>query len=412
MRPEIIPVDTEARPLLEALFQLYCYDFSEILGLDVGDDGRFPGPALGGYFTDPRRHAFLIRVDGKPAGFALVNEGSRLSGDASVRDMAEFFVMRRYRRQGVGEGAAHLLFDRFRGRWEVREKLENTAGTAFWRRIIARYTAGRFEDCAWDDERWRGPVQRFDAGISTPSASRLPVARLLARAGHRLSFGEDRRTRQPSSDRLSPTKHRPRRSSKTTAMNEVFTLMKASPCWARGRSTGDSRLGERSHVVDLDAALHPMGEGLTDSGQEVLRSRVRDGLRGHAPIRETPHREHLFAVLRVPRQRAIRVSVAIRRVLHVDDAARIRRPERTYPRAHHDVQPLLHAGAAGVDEHVGEPVGAERGKRIARRRELERELRPELLSPVVRGHREARAAHPDLGIREPLPREPGEEIVE
>jgi hypothetical protein len=44
----------------------------------------------------------------------------------------------------------------------VRQVVKNTAATAFWRRVIDRYTSGAFEDFLSDDERWRGPVQRFD----------------------------------------------------------------------------------------------------------------------------------------------------------------------------------------------------------------------------------------------------------
>ena len=44
----------------------------------------------------------------------------------------------------------------------MRQKDENARAIAFWRRVIDRYTGGRFEEDAIDDERWRGPVQRFD----------------------------------------------------------------------------------------------------------------------------------------------------------------------------------------------------------------------------------------------------------
>ena len=136
MNVQISAAAPEDRARLGALFELYAYDFSEILGLDVGDDGRFRAPALDAYWTDPRRHAFLIRVDERLAGFALVQERSRLTGKEAVCDVAEFFVMRRYRRHGIGDRAARWLFDWFRGRWEVRQKAENEAATAFWRRVI------------------------------------------------------------------------------------------------------------------------------------------------------------------------------------------------------------------------------------------------------------------------------------
>ena len=97
------------RARLAALFELYSYDFSEVLDLDVGDDGRFAVPVLDRYWTEADRHPFLIRVDARLAGFALVHERSRLTDREGVRDMAEFFVMRRYRRRGVGAQAASQI---------------------------------------------------------------------------------------------------------------------------------------------------------------------------------------------------------------------------------------------------------------------------------------------------------------
>ena len=161
----------DERDRLAALFELYLYDFSEILHLEIGDDGRFRPPSLDFYWTDPRCHPFLIRVDGRLAGFALVQERNCLTGEEEreVCDVAEFFVLRRYRRRGVGERAARWIFDRFRGPWVVRQRAENRAATAFWRRTIERYTSGRFDDLVLDNEQWRGPVQRFDT--STTGAS-------------------------------------------------------------------------------------------------------------------------------------------------------------------------------------------------------------------------------------------------
>ena len=51
-------------------------------------------------------------------------------------DMAEFFVMRKYRRSRVGTEAARILFRPFPGSWEVRQLEANVAGSAFWRSAI------------------------------------------------------------------------------------------------------------------------------------------------------------------------------------------------------------------------------------------------------------------------------------
>ncbi len=158
------PASDAERPVLENLFQLYAYDWSELASLDVGRDGRFAAPMLDAYWREGDHHPFLIRVDGRLAGFVLVAARSRLTGAAGVFDMAEFFVMRRYRRQGVGFAAASAAFERFPGRWEIRQRDENAAATAFWGRVVARYTGGKFQQLRCDDATWVGPVQTFTTG--------------------------------------------------------------------------------------------------------------------------------------------------------------------------------------------------------------------------------------------------------
>ncbi len=169
MDVDITRADREDRRRIMALFELYMYDFSEIVDLDVGDDGRFHPPSIDAYFDDEKGAAFLVRVGGSLSGFVLLSWKSRLTGAPDTRDVAELFVMRRYRRRGVGERVAHELFSRFPGRWEVRQKAENTAAIAFWRSTIARFGDGTFDETVYDDERWRGPVQRFTSRSSPPA---------------------------------------------------------------------------------------------------------------------------------------------------------------------------------------------------------------------------------------------------
>ena len=155
------PASKEEQATLINLMQLYSYDWSELRPLDVGDDGRFADLPLDIYWQDPWRHPFLLRVEGKLAGFALISGRSRLTGSEGVFDMTEFFVMRRYRRRGVGLAAACAAFDRFAGSWEVRQREDNVEATAFWRQVVARYTDGKYQEARWNDATWVGPVQMF-----------------------------------------------------------------------------------------------------------------------------------------------------------------------------------------------------------------------------------------------------------
>ena len=75
--------------------------------------------------------------------------------------MTEFFVLRRFRRRGVGRAAAFPAFDRFAGPWEVRQREDNPNATAFWRRTIDDYTRGDFEETRWPRPGWSELVQTF-----------------------------------------------------------------------------------------------------------------------------------------------------------------------------------------------------------------------------------------------------------
>jgi predicted acetyltransferase len=160
MEIDVVEAGADDRELIDRLVQFYAYDFSEILGTDPAKSGRFDVVSLGDWPAAGHR-VFVVRVDGKPAGFASVRQGSALTGDAEVTDMSEFFVMRKYRRVGVGAQFACYLFGAHPGRWEVRELTPNVAAQAFWRAVISQYTGGAYEERIIEDERWHGPVQSF-----------------------------------------------------------------------------------------------------------------------------------------------------------------------------------------------------------------------------------------------------------
>jgi predicted acetyltransferase len=161
MDTTVSPASAADESVLRNLAQLYAYDFAEVMGWDIPDSGRFPDAIVDGCFDGGQRHPFLLRAGGRLAGFAIVDTRSRLSGEEGVFDMAEFFVARTVRRRGVGSAAARALFDRFGGRWEVRQTPRNAAALAFWRRVIGEYTGGAFNEVFHRSAAWEGPVQSF-----------------------------------------------------------------------------------------------------------------------------------------------------------------------------------------------------------------------------------------------------------
>ncbi|ATC23138.1 GNAT family N-acetyltransferase [Caulobacter vibrioides] len=156
--------------IIANLMQFYLHDFSELwfdraVEGELGPDGRYSGyPGLETYWRDPVREAWLFRIGGLPVGFALVNDFAH-SPTPIDRAVAEFFVVRKHRRRGVGLAAAHALFGSAWGVWEAATVRRNTAARAFWRRVAETYPGVR--DVVEEDRqdaRWDGEVLTFRVG--------------------------------------------------------------------------------------------------------------------------------------------------------------------------------------------------------------------------------------------------------
>jgi predicted acetyltransferase len=164
MNIEIVEVPYEQKSILQHLLELYHYDFSEIDGDELNEYGLYGYKYLDQYWTEEGRIPLFIKVDGKYAGFVLINAyhlGFHASG-MDTRSIAEFFVMRKYRHKGIGKYVAKTVFNRYPGSWEVRQTAANTAAQTFWRNVIREYTHGTYEEVVLHDERWNGPIQLFN----------------------------------------------------------------------------------------------------------------------------------------------------------------------------------------------------------------------------------------------------------
>jgi predicted acetyltransferase len=177
MEIDIVKATRQDTAVLRQLYELYCHDFSEYTQADVDETGMYTDDAfLNDYWREPKWSAFLVRVDRKLAGFAWVLKTSLFTPDdvetqrlvqSGFREqdphvlIEEFFIMRKYRRRGIGEYVAHHLFDCFPGVWEVSEMIENTPAQAFWRKVIDRYSNGNYVEVNLQTSMWHGPVQVF-----------------------------------------------------------------------------------------------------------------------------------------------------------------------------------------------------------------------------------------------------------
>jgi predicted acetyltransferase len=154
---QVVPAALEHQPVLANLLELYSPDFSEYIDLELQPDGRFGYSRLPLYWQEPNRYPFLVHADAQLAGFVFVTRASRLTGDPSVCDMTEFFVVRSHRKRGVGTAVARVIWGCFPGPWEVRVIESNQPAATFWRRVTASFAGPSVQERSveLDGRRWQ-----------------------------------------------------------------------------------------------------------------------------------------------------------------------------------------------------------------------------------------------------------------
>ncbi|MFS0556149.1 GNAT family N-acetyltransferase [Brevibacillus sp. 179-C9.3 HS] len=140
-------VPFEQKHALKQLLELYTYDFTEFEPFEVDEDGLFGYDYFDEYWTEPERHPFFVKINDKLAGFVLVRMlPSAEQETQSLYSIAEFFIMKRYRRLGIGKSVSHEIFQMFPGAWEVFQLENNLPAIGFWRSSIRDYTANHYQE--------------------------------------------------------------------------------------------------------------------------------------------------------------------------------------------------------------------------------------------------------------------------
>ncbi len=153
---EIVTVKFEQKETLANLMQFYLYDSSEYNDDEVDSSGKMDlGEYFDAYWLEPERYPFFIKHADKLVGFALIRQ---LNQDQ--HSVAEFFVMKKYRRLGIGKRAAFLLFDMFQSEWHIAQEHNNLAAQTFWKSIVKEYTNNNFQE-TFSNSQPKGPKQIF-----------------------------------------------------------------------------------------------------------------------------------------------------------------------------------------------------------------------------------------------------------
>lgn len=138
------------RRWIQSVYRDYLDDLGPDTGVFpvLGEVGHREPDQIHRWFGDPNAFPLVILKASEPVGFAMVaraRNSVHAQPEVDYR-MAEFFITRTRRRLGIGQIAVQLILNRFAGRWEITEYLRNAGAVSFWRRVVATYTRGSYQE--------------------------------------------------------------------------------------------------------------------------------------------------------------------------------------------------------------------------------------------------------------------------
>ncbi len=145
---KLVPAPRGDYHIIQNMARFYVYDMSEFLGAakgwEIPKNGMFECIDFKKYWQVPNCFPFIIKHGTEIAGFVIVN---KIGSDDEVDfNMAQFFILSKFKHKGLGRFVAYKCFEQFPGRWEVMVMPGNEGAYRFWRAILRQYTDDNFTE--------------------------------------------------------------------------------------------------------------------------------------------------------------------------------------------------------------------------------------------------------------------------
>jgi predicted acetyltransferase len=127
----------EEKQILFAILQPYLDEIMHYPGEDVDykdRNGLYQYPYLDNYWHEKERFPYLLYKDKDIVGFALV----RHTGENW--EMAEFYIIPQFRRQGCARTCVTEIFKKHPGEWNISYNKHNQAGRELWKRLAELFS--------------------------------------------------------------------------------------------------------------------------------------------------------------------------------------------------------------------------------------------------------------------------------
>ncbi|MCR8645662.1 GNAT family N-acetyltransferase [Paenibacillus sp. N1-5-1-14] len=132
---QIIRVDQNGKDILKQLMTLFLHDLSEYNNdIEINQStGVFEFDVFDWFFEKEGLTPFFIKNTDKIIGFILLQSGPFSNQEFADYVLNSFFILKKYRRQGLGKEACKVFFKQFPGRYAISQIETNIPAIQFWK---------------------------------------------------------------------------------------------------------------------------------------------------------------------------------------------------------------------------------------------------------------------------------------
>jgi predicted acetyltransferase len=155
MKIDILIAAFEKKHVLRNMLELYFYDLSEFDDesdrLELNDAGLYGYRYLDYYWNEEGRYPYLLMADQNLAGFSLIRTTEL---NPLTFEVAEFFIMKKYRKSGAGSALISKIFELHKGNWIINTSAKNLPAQQFWRKTIKNTSSKDYKEyLTYNDKR-------------------------------------------------------------------------------------------------------------------------------------------------------------------------------------------------------------------------------------------------------------------
>ena len=136
---ELIDIKSDDRELFWNIHQKYLYEMTNYYDDEMDESGNYHYGYFDAYFTEPKRKAQLIYFNKRLVGFVMINPYSYLDENTDYV-LAEFTIFPMYRKKHIAMDVTEMIFNQYKGSWEVKYHEMNIAAKGLWNKVCAKYS--------------------------------------------------------------------------------------------------------------------------------------------------------------------------------------------------------------------------------------------------------------------------------